>query len=202
MPTYKRLISPIQKAALLECFQQATSLVPLELRHQFILIGGMASIAHSSCRLTEDVDVAASPEAYQRFLEAVRKGARNFKIRPCETIEFNNSQGFLITLEILQLGGPFVESIAVSEPFLRGFLASPTDLFLLRAVTVVDRGEERDLEDFKWLLWLMAERGSILPELGSERVEAVVGAARDLTLCERLLLLALLSVRDWARIIM
>jgi hypothetical protein len=114
---------------------------------------------------------------------------------------FDSRHGSPVNLEILQLGGPFVETIAVSEPFEEGFLASPTDLFLLRAVTVVDRKNDRDLEDFEWLLRLMAKKGSILPELGSDGGEVLVEAARKLTLSEKILLSALLSAQDWANIV-
>jgi len=202
MPSSTRQISPIEKAALLECFQEATRLVPPELRPQFILIGGAASIAYSSCLWTEDVDVAASPEAIFCFLEAVRQGARKFKICPCHTIEFDSRLEIIVKLEFLELGGSFVESIVASEPFQEGFLASPADLLLLRAVTVVDRGEDGDVEDFKWLLALMAKKGSILPELGGERLKVLVEAAGKLTRSERILLLLFLSPKDWAKFIL
>lgn len=48
MPTSTtREIAAPEKAALLECFQETTRLISVGLRPQFILIGDLASIAHS-----------------------------------------------------------------------------------------------------------------------------------------------------------
>ncbi|OBT70637.1 hypothetical protein VF21_10343 [Pseudogymnoascus sp. 05NY08] len=198
-PIPSKMISPVEKAALVECFQEATRLVPPELRPQFILIGGAGSIFHSSSRWTEDVDIVASPAAIDHFRGAVLDGARNFRIDPFEMIEFDSRQGFPVKMELLELGGSFVESIATSVPFPEGLVASVVDLFLLRAVTVADRGNIRDVEDFKWLLEQVYETGSILPELGRTRLlELLEGVeAAELTFSERLLVAALLSSQDW-----
>lgn len=83
--------------------------------------------------------------------------------------------------EFLELGSSFVESIVESKCFQERFLVSPADLLLLRAVTVFNRREDGDVEDFKWLLALMAKRGSLLPELGGERLKVLVEAAGKLT---------------------
>lgn len=159
MPTPSRELSPIEKAALVECFQEATRLVPPQLRPQFILIGGLASNFHSSRRWTEDVDVVASPAAIYHFRQAVLEGARRFKIDPSNLVEFESRQGFPVNMELLELGGSFVDSITKSIPFPEGLVASIVDLFLLRAVTVADRGNARDVRDFKWLLGQMCLEG-------------------------------------------
>ena len=57
------------------------------------------------------------PEAIFCFLEAVRQGARKFKICPCHTIKFDSCLEIIVKLEFLELGGSFVESIVASEPF-------------------------------------------------------------------------------------
>jgi hypothetical protein len=173
-------------------YQEATRLVPVELRRQFILIGGTASIAHSSRRWTEDVDVAASLEAHNSLLEAIRQGARNFKVDSTSTIVFDSRQGFTVNLESLELGGSFIETVAAIEPFHEGFVASLSDLLVFRAVTVVDRGDNRDWEDFYWLLESMAKTGSLLMERVDGWDEEVwTELVAKLTLCERLLLFAL-----------
>jgi hypothetical protein len=141
MPRPNKTISPAQKAALLECFQFATALVPVALRPQFLLVGGTASIAFSSRLWTDDVDVAASAEAIIAFRQAIAREGSSFTISPCQTIEFDSRQGFRVSLELLQLGGGFVESIAAAEPCYNGFVASLADLILNRAETVVGRGE-------------------------------------------------------------
>lgn len=145
------------------------------------------------------MDIAASPAAINHFRGAVLDGARNFKIDSSNMIEFDSRQGFLIKMELLELGGSFVESITTSVPFPEGLVASVMDLFLLRAVTVADRGNKRDVEDFKWLLGQMCETGLLLPELGRTKLlELVEGVeAAELTFSERILVAALLSSQDW-----
>lgn len=114
-------------------------------------------------------------------------------------VEFNSRQGFEVKMELLELGGSFVESITTSVPFSDGLVASVVDLLLLRAVTVADRGNKRDVEDFKWLLEQMYETGSTLPELGRTKLlELVEGVeAAKLTFSERILVAGLLSSQDW-----
>jgi hypothetical protein len=159
-----RPITPEMKAALLECFQSATRLLPLRLRSSFVLIGGAASVFHGSKKRTEDVDVAASSEAVIHIHGTIESGATQFRCGgPSQPIEFHCSQNFVVHLELLQFGGGYVDSIAVCEPFHDGFIASRADLLALRGVTVADRGKPGDLVDFKFLLKATAEEGSLLP---------------------------------------
>jgi hypothetical protein len=59
-------------------------------------------------------------------------------------------------------------------------------------VTVVDRGDNRDWEDFYWLLESMAKTGSLLMERVDGWDEEVrTELVAKLTLCERLSLFAL-----------
>jgi hypothetical protein len=141
------------------------------------------------------VDVAASHEAQVCFMNAVHSGATRFKINPTdanETIEFNSRQDFIVTIEILQLGGPFVESINAVEPFLGGFVASLADLLCCRAVTVANRRDDGDLADFYSLFELMVEKGLYI-ELGVKRLELLGRLKRQLSRCERVLLSALFT---------
>ncbi|KAJ6279700.1 hypothetical protein J3E71DRAFT_344337 [Bipolaris maydis] len=116
MPSSKP-ITPRMKAALRECFLSATRLLPLRLRSSFILIGGAASVFHGSKHETQDVDVAASSEAILHFYDAIASGATQFKCGdPSQTIEFHCSHGFIVCLELVQLNGGFVDSIAAYEP--------------------------------------------------------------------------------------
>lgn len=203
MPSPTKLVTPPQKAALLECFQAGTRLVPPELRRDFILVGGAASIAHSSCLWTDDVDVAGSPKALFQFQEAVRKGAREFKKGPCETIDFVSPQGTRVPVECLILNGDFVKAIAVVEPLHEGFVASPAELLLLRAETVVGRGTDGDVADFRWLLKKTVGRGIILRQLKAEKMEVLVEAARvALTPGETFVLSAILSEHNFHKYIL
>jgi len=48
----------------------------------------------------------------------------------------------------------------------------------------------------------MAKKGSILPELGEERLKVLVEAVGKLTQSERILLLVFLLPKDWAKFIL
>jgi hypothetical protein len=138
------------------------------------------------------VDVAASAEAIIAFRQAIAREGSSFTISPCETIEFDSRQGFRVSLELLQLGGGFVDSIAAVEPCYDGFVASLADLILNRAETVVGRGKMGDVADLRFLLEEAARRGMLIPAQGEERREVMLEATKELTLCERLLLQALM----------
>ena len=117
------------------------------------------------------------------------------------SIEFDSRRGFPVKLELLDLGDPFVESIIKRVPFSGGFVASLMDLFLRRAVTVADRGDDRDVENFKWLLEAMVEKGIVLPCLGHEKVVVLAEGveAAKLTLSDPILYGAVLSAEDLAK---
>jgi hypothetical protein len=174
MPSSKP-ISPRMEAALLECFLSATRLLPLRLRSSFVLIGGAASVFRGST------------------YDAIASGATQFKRRdPLQTIEFHASQDFVVHLELLQLGGGFVDSIAVYEPFYDGFIASRADLLALRGVTVADRGKDGDFLDFKFLLRTTVKKGLLLPQLDESMLAALKEAAGKLSWVDALVLSSLL----------
>jgi hypothetical protein len=104
-------------------------------------------------------------EAQVCFMNAVHSVATRFKINPTdanETIEFNSRQDFIVTIEILQLGSPFVESINAVEPFNGGFVACLADVLCRRAETLAKGMDDGDLADFYSLFELMVEKGQIV----------------------------------------
>ncbi len=137
------------------------------------MVGGAASIAHSSVFYTEDVDVAAPPAVLIDIWEAVSAGAPNFSFESDGKIAFDAPQGFRVGLEFLEIGAGFIERIHVAEPFYEGSVASMSDLLRLRAVTVVDSGSDGEKDDFRWLLAEVTKAGQLLPGLDKEELEAV-----------------------------
>jgi hypothetical protein len=173
MPSLKP-IPPEMKAALLECFLSATRLLPLRLRSSFVLIGGAASIFRGSPNYTEDVDVAPSFEAVFCFRDTIASGTTQFKCSdPLQPIELHCSQGSILYLELLQLGGGFVDSFAMHETSHDGFIASWADLLALRGVTVADQGNEGDLLDFEFLLRKTVKKRPLLPQLNESMLAAL-----------------------------
>ena len=169
MPKSNVIITAPLRGALIECFRAATRLVRPERRRQLVLVGGAASIAHSSMFKTEDVDVAAPPSVLIDIWEAISAGALNFSLELDGKIAFDAPQGFRVRIDLIQIGGGCIERIHVAEPFFEGSVASKSDLLRLRAVTVVDRGSDGEVDDFRWLLSEVAGEGQVLPVLRSRR---------------------------------
>ncbi|KAK0622474.1 hypothetical protein B0T14DRAFT_428544 [Immersiella caudata] len=175
MPKPNTIIPAPQREALLECFRSITRLVRPELRRQLVLVGGAASIAHSSILKTEDIDVVAPPSALIDIWEGASIGALDFSIESDGKIAFDAPQGFRFRVNIIELGSGCIERIHVAEPFHNGSVASMSDLLLLRAATVVDRGGHGDIADFKWLLAGVARRGQF-PAIDDEELGWLVRA--------------------------
>ncbi|KIL95966.1 hypothetical protein FAVG1_00704 [Fusarium avenaceum] len=127
MPKSDQPIPAPLREALFECFFAATRLVRQSLRRQL---------------RTEDVDVAAPPEALIDIWEGVSAGAHSFSLEPDGKIAFDAPQGFRIRLDLIEIGNGCIERIHATEPFLGASVASKSDLLRLRAVTVVERGSD------------------------------------------------------------
>lgn len=89
MPNSNVIITAQLREALIGCFRAATRLVRPERRRQLVLVGGAASIAHSSVFSTEDVEVAAPPSVLIDIWEAVSAGALNFSLESDGKIAFD-----------------------------------------------------------------------------------------------------------------
>ena len=195
MPKSHILIPAPLRGALIECYRAATRLVRPDRRRQLVLVGGAASTAHSSDLYTEDVDVAAPPAILIELWEAVEAGAPNFNLEPDGKIAFDSSLGIHVQMELIQIGGDFIKRIHVAEPFHEGAVASKSDLFRLRALTVVDGGGDEDCGDFRWLLSEMAKAGQLLPGLNKEELDAVTKVGVScLGVLDCLVLFALLNI--------
>ena len=93
-------------------------------------------------------------------------------------------------MELIELGGDFIKRIHVAEPFHKGAVASKSDLFRLRALTVVDGGGNEDYGYFRWLLSEVAKAGQLLSGLNEEEQEAVTKVG----VLDCLVLFALLNI--------
>lgn len=194
MPKSHLTITAPLREALFECFRAATRLVRPKLRRQLILVGGSASIAHSSRLWTDDVDVAAPPDVLIDIWEAITTGALNFSIESDGKIAFDAPQGFRVRIDLISIGDGCVERIYATEPFFEGSVASKSDLLRLRAVTVVERGSDGEMDDFRWLLSEVARVGQVLPRLNEDELEFVSKAGESsLRGLDRLILGAVLG---------
>ena len=138
------------------------------------------------------MDVAAPPACIIDIWEAVQNGAPGFSFESDGKIAFDAPQGFRVRLDVIQIGNGCVERIHVTEPYFEGSVASMSDLLRLRAVTVVDRGSDGEMDDFRWLLSEVANAGQVLPGLNQEELEVVTQAGVScLGVLDRLVLFAL-----------
>jgi hypothetical protein len=120
---------------------------------------------------TEDVDIAAPPSVLIDIWEAISAGALNFSLESDGKIAFDAPQGFRVRIDLIQIGDGCIERIHMAEPFFEGSVASKSDLLRLRAVTVVDRGSDGGVDDFRWLLSEVAREGQVPPALDQEELE-------------------------------
>ncbi|KLU89541.1 hypothetical protein MAPG_08512 [Magnaporthiopsis poae ATCC 64411] len=185
MPKPNVRIPAPMRDALLECFRATTRLVPPDLRRQLVL-------------KTEDVDVAAPPEVIIKISEAVMAGAPNFSFESDGKLAFDAPQGFRVRVNMIELGGGCVDGVHAAEPLYEGSVASMSDLLLFRAVTVVDRGGEGDIWDFKWLLEEVARAGTF-PKISEEEIDTLCKAGELVGgMVGRLVAIALLGINNEA----
>ncbi|KAI7083137.1 hypothetical protein KC356_g7819 [Hortaea werneckii] len=154
MPTKIPIANPLREAIFV-CFAATTCLVRPDLRRQLVLVGGAAT----------------PPDAIHDIGSAVWAGALNFSQHPDGKIAFSAPQGFIIYLDLIEMGGAgCIERIHATEALAEGSLASVSDLLLLRAVTVVDRGSDGDILDFEWMLSRVIETDK-LPVINAEELD-------------------------------
>ncbi|KAI3558489.1 hypothetical protein CABS03_08555 [Colletotrichum abscissum] len=128
----------------------------------------------------------------------VGAGLKDFTVEADGKIAFDAPQGFRVRMDVLEIGNGCIERIHATESFLGGSVASTSDLLRLRAKTVVERGGDGEVDDFRWLLLLAARNGHVLPLLDNDEVENLVGAAAILMSFDVLILVALLGVNNSA----
>lgn len=123
------------------------------------------------------MDVAGSPAALCDIWSHVQDGqAPSFALEPDGKIAYDAPQGFRLHVDLIEIGGwGDVRRIHASKPLFDGFVASVSDLLLLRVVTVVNRGRDGDILDFLWLLSLVA-RDPSFPTIDEDELEHLCSA--------------------------
>ena len=74
-------------------------------------------------------------------------------------------------IDLIQIGDGNIERVHVAEPFFERSVVSMSDLLRSRAVTVVDRGVDNEVEEFRWLLSGVRREGQVLPGLDQDELE-------------------------------
>jgi len=193
MPKPNVIITASLRGALIECFRAATRLVRPERRHQLVLVGGAATLRCSNRRR----ECCGTPQRVNRYLGGYFGRRPQFSLESDGKIAFDAPQGFRVRVDLIQIGNGCIERIHVAEPFFEGSVASKSDLLRLRAVTVVDRGSDGEVDDFRWLLSEVAREGQVLPELDQEEMEYISRAGEScLGRLDRLVLGAILGANN------
>jgi hypothetical protein len=161
--------------------------VPRNLRQTVILFGGAASIAHGILdRKAKDVDILVGVEALAILDDAIINMREGFH-RDCDgTIKWDKCDSqqnklFEVTVELVEMGGPFVPRVPEVVGFGEGYVATLAELVRLRASTLVERGDALDHIDFVLLLSLARQRKVKLPYLGEDEMKSMVEAVE---MCE------------------
>jgi hypothetical protein len=192
-----------QKTALLEAFHAAVALLPQNLRNGLVLVGGASLLSLGGNRKTEDVDIAVTAPALHAFYAAATLDAR-FKKGGMDTWEYASSSSIIVPIEFLSQGGDFVPIIRAAKEIVAGggVRAGLGELAIMKARTWLARDDEKDLEDFKFLLTKMHKSGEgfgdivLLPGDGEEMgdLEALATAGEDIGGRHEALLLEMLDL--------
>lgn len=92
-------------------FQRGSSFYTTETKRRIKVGGAGTLISGASERSTKDLDFAAGQEAMNAFLEIVQAQLNGFKHDDDGSIIFWSSLGFFVPVDLLILGGDFVESV-------------------------------------------------------------------------------------------
>lgn len=186
---------------MLEAFRAAVALLPQNLRNGLVLVGGVSLLSLGGTRKTEDVDIAATAPALHAFYAAALHDPR-FEKGAMNTWEYTSSSGIIVPFEFLLQGGGFVPAIRAAREIVAGggMRAGLGELAIMKARTWLARDDEKDLEDFKFLLTKMEEMGEIFGVLllgdGGEmgNLEALTTAGEDVGGAYEALLLKMLEL--------
>jgi hypothetical protein len=149
-----------QRAALLEAFSAAAALVPQDLRRSFVLVGGASLLSLGGTRKTGDVDVAVTGPALHAFHAAALNDER-FNQLGGESWEYTSSNEICVPFEFLLQGGDFIPVIEGAREIgaCGEMRAGLGELAIMKAKTWLDRDEDKDLQDFRFLITKMGEMG-------------------------------------------
>ena len=181
-----RQITPLQQAYL-DAYTATCTLVPRNLRQTVILFGGAASIAHGILdRKAKDVDILVGVEALAILDDAIINMREGFHRDYDGTIKWDKCDSqqnklFEVTVELVEIGGPFVPRVPEVVGFGEGYVATLAELVRLRASTLVERGDASDYIDFVLLLSLARQREVKLPHLGEDEMKSMIEAVE---MCE------------------
>lgn len=185
------IIGAGQKAALLEAFHSAAALMPENLRQDFVLVGGTSLLSLGGNRKTEDVDIAVTVPSLHAFFAAAANDSR-FKKGSMDNWEYTSTDEIIVPFEFLIQGGGFAPVIRAAKEVDSGggggggVRAGLGELALMKARSWLGRDDDKDLEDFKFLLAKMDEAGVSFGEMlllpGDEEdmgnVEALTAAGK------------------------
>lgn len=196
MPKSNRTITVPLLEALSECFQSIISLIQPEIQQQIILVGGAASVAHSSVQYTEDIDIFVPAGVLIAIWKAIELGAAGFSFEDDGQIAFDSKQDFRIRVDLVEAGGEYVDKIYATVPYFGASLASKADLLRLRATTIIERQDDGDMADFRWLLEEVARDGESLPTLNMKEIGDLLAAGEQIGELNRLVLAAIMGTHN------
>lgn len=196
MPKSNRAITAPLREALSECFQSIIPLIRPEMQHQLILVGGAASLAHSSAQYTEDIDIFAPADVLIEIWKAIELGAAGFSFEDDGRIAFDSKQDFRIRVDLVEAGGEYINQIYATVPYFGASLASKADLLRLRATTTVERQDDGDMADFRWLLEQVAREGESLPKLNKKEIGDLLAVGAQIGELDRLILAVIMGTHN------
>lgn len=168
-----------QRAAIKEACTAASRLIPESSRKSsFIAIGGAAILHYGGSRKTLDVDFAITTETLDAFDTAAANTAHFKYYESLKQWEYScqgpSTKDITVTFDFLLIGGEQVSRIRATEESGHAYVASITDLALLKAIAYMDDpSREKDLGDFKFCIRKMIGKKVKFVDLNEEEDDAL-----------------------------
>ncbi|UKZ93280.1 uncharacterized protein TrAFT101_008200 [Trichoderma asperellum] len=144
---------------------------------------------------TEDVDILGPADAFIEIWNAIELGVAGFSLEADGRIAFDSKQNFRVRVDLLE-ASEYVGQIYTTAPYFGASLASKMDLLRLRATTIVERQEDGDMVDFRWLLGEVAREGESLPKLNKREIGNFLVVGTQIGQLDRLILAAIMGMHN------
>ncbi|PON24680.1 hypothetical protein TGAM01_v206610 [Trichoderma gamsii] len=150
----------------------------------------------SELSLAEFSDIFAPASVLIEIWKAIELGAAGFSFEDDGRIAFDSKQDFRIRVDLVEAGGEYINQIYATVPYFGASLASKADLLRLRATTIVERQDDGDMTDFRWLLEEVARDGESLPTLTVKKIGDLLAVGAQIGVLDRLILAAIMGTHN------
>ncbi|KAG0637018.1 hypothetical protein HOY80DRAFT_1003015 [Tuber brumale] len=166
-------LKPVQLASM-EVAKEVWAMMGDENRENFVVVGGAALLLHGYPIITEDTDLAITPDSLHKF-ETLAMSDPRFSQTMFGEWSFDSPRGFRITIDFLDKTGESGSLHKCSDYSLIDGMPVVTlvDLAISKGGAWFDRQEKKDLYGFTCVVETMKERGLNFKRLSRPKRETL-----------------------------